>query len=89
MLESQAVEYELSHYAADMLLRRGVRREWMEVTLTSPQRVERDAADPSIVHHLRTIEACEGRVLRVLYNEAVSPVRVVSVFLDRRMKGKL
>lgn len=45
--------------------------------------------DPDIVHHLRTIEACEDRVLRVLYNEAVSPVRIVSVFLDRRMKGKL
>ena len=83
------MEYELSHHAAEVLRRRGIRREWMEVALASPQRVERDAADPSIVHHLRTIEACEGRVLRVLYNEAVSPVRIVSVFLDRRMKGKL
>ena len=72
-----------------MLRRRGIRREWMEVTLASPQRVERDAADPAIVHHLRTIEECEGRVLRVVYNEAVKPVRIVSVFLDRRMKGKL
>ena len=42
-----------------------------------------------LVHHLRTIEQCEGRVLRVLYNETVTPVRIVSVFLDRRMKGKL
>ena len=89
MVKCQAVEYELAHHAADMLRRRGIRREWLEVAMNSPQRVERDATDPSIVHHLRTIEACEGRVLRVLYNEAVSPVRIVSVFLDRRMKGKL
>jgi hypothetical protein len=89
VLESQVVEYVLSHHAADMLQRRGIRREWLEAAMASPQRVERDAADPSIVHHLRTVEACEGRVLRVLYNEAVSPVRIVSVYLDRRMKGKL
>lgn len=83
------MEYELSHHAADMLLRRGIRREWLELALDSPQRIEKDPDDPAIVHHLRTIEACEGRVLRVLYNDTVAPVRVVSVFLDRRMKGKL
>lgn len=83
------MEYDLSHHAAEMLRRRGIQREWMELALASPQRVERDPDDPAIVHHLRTIEACEGRVLRVLYNETVTPVRVVSVFLDRRMKGKL
>ena len=83
------MEYEFSHHAAEMLRRRGIRREWVDVAMVSPQRVERDAAEPSIVHHLRTIEECEGRVLRVFYNEAVSPVRIVSVFLDRRMKGKL
>jgi hypothetical protein len=83
------VEYELSHHAAEMLRRRGIRREWMEAALASPQRVERDAVDPAIVHHLLTIEECAGRVLRVLYNEKAKPVRVVSVYLDRRMKGKL
>ena len=30
-----------------------------------------------------------GRVLRVTVNTAVEPNRVVSVFFDRRMKGKL
>ena len=83
------MKYELSHHATEMLRRRGIRREWMETAMTFPQRVERDAIDPCIVHHLRTIEQCEGRVLRVLYNEMVTPVRIVSVFLDRRMKGKL
>lgn len=83
------MEYDLSHHAAEMLRRRGIRREWVELALASPQRVERGTVDPSVLHHLVAIEACEGRVLRVLYNETVSPVRVVSVFLDRRMKGKL
>ena len=58
------MEYELSHHAAEMLRRRGIRREWMEAALASPQRVERDAVDPSIVHHLRVIVECEDRVLR-------------------------
>jgi hypothetical protein len=61
------MEYELSHHAADMLRRRGIRREWMEVALASPPRVERDAVDPAMVHHLQVIEECEARVLRVLY----------------------
>lgn len=30
-----------------------------------------------------------GRVLRVAVNKAVEPNRVVSVFFDRQMKGKL
>ncbi len=83
------MEYELSHHAAEMLRRRGIRLEWLELTLQSPQQVERDPGDPTIVHHLRIIEELDGRVLRVLYNQALSPARVVSAFLDRRMKGKL
>jgi hypothetical protein len=38
---------------------------------------------------LRSIPEFGGRVLRVAVNTAVEPNRVVSVFFDRKMKGKL
>ncbi|MFQ5667988.1 MAG: hypothetical protein ACE5I7_16355 [Candidatus Binatia bacterium] len=37
----------------------------------------------------RPIPEFDGRVLRVVVNPAVEPVRVASVFFDRTMRGKL
>ena len=37
----------------------------------------------------RRIPEHGGRVLRVAVNTAVEPERVVSVFFDRKMKGRL
>jgi len=42
-----------------------------------------------VERRFRKIPECEGRVLRVAVNVTVTPNRVVSVFFDRAMKGKL
>ena len=83
------VEHALSKHAAEMMARRRIPRECMERALDQPQRVQNDSNDPNVVHHLRAFAEYGDRVLRVLYNRAVSPVKIVSVFWDRRMKGKL
>jgi hypothetical protein len=31
----------------------------------------------------------DNRVLRVIYNKTVDPAAVITVYFDRRMKGKL
>ena len=40
-------------------------------------------------HALRRIPEYDDRILRVVYNETSEPWRVVTVFFDRTMRGKL
>jgi hypothetical protein len=48
-----------------------------------------DPDDPSFERRYRPIPEFDGWVLRVVVNPSVEPVRVVSVFFDRSMRGKL
>jgi len=48
-----------------------------------------DPKDATVERRFRRIPEYGGRVLRVAVNTAVEPNRVVSVFFDRQMKGKL
>jgi len=40
------------------------------------------------MHALGRIAERDGRVLRVVYNAAVRPPRIVTVYFDRRERGK-
>jgi len=53
-----------------------------ELTLPDPN-------DATIQRCFRRVPEFGGRVLRVTVNRTVEPKRVVSVFFDRKMKGKL
>ncbi len=54
-----------------------------------PLLVLADKRDPSVVHVFAMIAAYEDRVLRVVYNANESPIRIITAFFDRSMKGKL
>jgi hypothetical protein len=58
-------------------------------TLNEPLMCVPDPDDASLERRYRPIPEYEGRVLRVVINLSVEPVRVVSVFFDRKMRGKL
>ena len=81
--------YELSQHAKDALIRRGISREWLERTLAFPQRTEPDVIDTGLEHRLAVIPEHGNRVLRVIINAQVTPVRVVTAYFDRAMKGRL
>ena len=84
------MDYELSEHAIESLRARVViRREWMERVLATPARVEPDHVDPELEHRLGRIEEYAGRVLRVIVNPTKIPLRVVTVFFDRRMRDGL
>lgn len=63
--------------------------EWLEHTLNTPELILPDPDDAEVERRFRKIPEFGGRVLRVAVNTTVEPVRVVSVFFDRTMKGKL
>jgi hypothetical protein len=62
---------------------------WVERVLADSECTEPDAADPLLRHALARIPERDDRVLRVVYNEAVRPWRIVTAYFDRAMRGKL
>jgi hypothetical protein len=57
--------------------------------LTNPARVEPGETDPELENRFARIAEFGNRVLRVVVNTKVVPERVVSVYFDRRMKGRV
>jgi hypothetical protein len=68
---------------------RDITTEWLERTLDSPALRESDPSDPNLERRYLSIPERDGRVLRVVIDANVVPVRVVSVFFDRGKRGQL
>jgi len=83
------VKFELTKHAQKVLDEREIRVAWLERTLSAPELVLPDPEDATVERRFRRIPEFGGRVLRVAINTAIEPNRVVSVFFDRQMKGKL
>ena len=84
-----AFPFELPEHAAVVIRERGIRLTWVQHTIETPAKVESDAADPELRHALATVPEFGDRVLRVIYNHSTRPWRIVSVYFDRSMKGRL
>ena len=83
------MEFELTKHAQKVLDERDIRIDWLERTLSAPELVLPDPDAAAVERRFRRIPESGGRVLRVAVNTAIRPNRGVSVFFDRRMKGKL
>ena len=68
---------------------RRIEERWVELTLAEPDRVEQDPVDSHARHALKRIDEMDHRVLRVVYNETTSPKRIISVYFDRGMRGRI
>lgn len=62
---------------------------WVERVLTKPERTEPDRVDLELQHALGRIGDYDDRVLRVVYNRNSDPWRIITVYFDRTMRGKL
>jgi hypothetical protein len=83
------MKFDLTKHAKKALAEREIPIAWVERTLAGPELCLPDPDDATVERRYRKITEYGGRVLRVAVNTAVEPNRVVSVFFDRRMKGKL
>jgi hypothetical protein len=83
------MHFELTQHARDALVKRGISMEWLERTLKFPERTEPDGTDAMLEHRLAVIPEYGDRVLRVIINPQTTPVRVVTLYFDRKMKGRL
>ncbi|MGA8658644.1 MAG: DUF4258 domain-containing protein [Chthoniobacterales bacterium] len=73
----------------DVIAERNIRLPWLEQVLESPELVEPDRDDPELTHYVARIKEHGNRALRVVFNKSVNPVRIVTVYFDRGMKGRL
>jgi hypothetical protein len=83
------IDFQLTRHAEDALLKRKIEKEWLERVLAFPQRIEAGATDPMLEHRLAVISECDNRVLRVIINPHTNPIRVITLFFDRKIRGKL
>jgi hypothetical protein len=76
------MEFTLTEHAIKRCRRRKIELEWISAALTHPARTENDEDDPTLVHALLAIPEKGFRILRVIYNETVAPIAVVTVYFD-------
>ncbi len=88
-MPSESAKLEFTKHAIDAMTERAIPMEWVEWVVTEPGLREPDPDDPAVERFFRRIPEQDNRVLRVAVNTRVAPWRVVSVFFDRNMKGKL
>ena len=86
---SQSSELAYSWHALIVMAEREILPEWVEATVSDPVLRTNDPHDSAVERFYRTIPARNRRVLRVAVNTRVAPWRVVSVFFDRRMRGRI
>lgn len=80
--------YELTAHARTVLEERGIRLDWLERVLVSPERTESDRADPELRHAIGRIAEHDDRHLRVIYNATVTPWRIVTAYFDRGLRSE-
>lgn len=79
----------LSQHALDVVRERDIEQKWLEAALATPALRQPHEIDPALSYVLLPIAERDGRVLRVVYNHTIEPWKVVTVYFDRTMKGKL
>ncbi len=81
--------FELTIHAEKVAVERCIDPVWIERTISKPELRLPDPDDPALVRLYRRIEERQNRVLRVVVNPSVDPIRVISVFFDRSMRDGL
>jgi len=87
--EKNETRYVLTQHAKDVMRARGISIAWMERAFFHPARVQSELRNPLLERRFGEIPEFGDRVLRVVVNMEFVPPRILSVFFDRAMKGKL
>lgn len=80
---------EYTRHALHVMAERVIPPEWVELAVADPSMRSHDPDDPEVERFFRPIPEQSDRVLRVAVNTRAVPWRVVSVFFDRGMRGRI
>lgn len=78
------MDYLLTKHAREALEKRQISVAWLERTLDQPTWTEPDPLDSDLEHRLAAVPEFGDRVLRVIVNSKVAPLRVITAYFDRR-----
>ena len=81
-------DFEYTRHALGRIAKRQIQVEWIERAVQQPDVVEEDEFDTELEHRLGKVPELANRVLRVIVTKT-DPKRVITLHLDRRMKGKI
>ena len=88
-MEANSPPLKLTRHAVDAMAERMIPAEWVQRVVAEPSLRVPDPHDPDVERFFRCIPEKDNRVLRVAVNTNVAPWRVVIVFFDRNMRGRL
>lgn len=77
-----------TEHALERMGKRQLQEAWIERVIANPVRIEPDETDPELEHRLGTVPELADRVLRVTVSKT-DPMRVITMHLDRNLKGLL
>jgi Domain of unknown function (DUF4258) len=80
------IEYALTKHAETMLKERGIQLQWLERILLNPVQQHMDLTDPALNHAIGPIAENGDRLLRIIYNDTVKPLRIVTAYFDRTLR---
>jgi len=81
------VDFILTDHATKRCARRGIKEAWLRQALDNPTTTEQDAHDSELVHALWPVPEKGFCILRVIYNETVNPVAVVTAYFDAKAQA--
>ena len=81
------MDFLLTDHARKRCARRAIKEAWIREALSHPATIEQDTHDSDLVHALWPVPEKGFRILRVIYNETVHPVAVVTAFFDSKAKA--
>lgn len=79
------MNYVLTEHARKRCARRGIDPRWIADALRHAPRIENDPDDAALAHALWPVPERGFRVLRVIFNETVDPVAVVTAYFDNEV----
>jgi len=82
------MEIYYTEHALQRMAKRAIEPEWIERVIRAPALRLDDDNDPELDHRLAKVPELANRVLRVIVSKS-EPRRVVTLYPDRNMKGKL
>ena len=76
----------LTAHAAEMIEARGIALEWVMYATLEPDWSEPDPRDPALTRSYRSIQAAEGRILRVVHRKDGDTTIIITAHFDRGAK---
>ncbi|MFH0765004.1 MAG: DUF4258 domain-containing protein [Calditrichota bacterium] len=85
-MQPEIVGFQLSIHAEAVVKERELDMKWIAATINDPETTI--LGEDGNMHYIRTISESGNRKLRVVVNPQATPLKIVTVFFDRRLKEK-